>query len=97
MSKPSLKSQAKQSDTGTINALFIALPLLVISLIYATKTVDLVLLPKFIAFAIFSIFINAIALKNSDAFNTVKQHLFFKIYLVYLITAQWVLLRKPKM
>lgn len=87
MSKPTPKAHLKQSDSGTANAIFIALPLLIISLLYSTKAVDAVLLPKFIAFAIFSIVINAIAFKNSDAFNTVKQHLFFKIYLVYLITA----------
>ncbi len=87
MSKSTPKAPIKQSDSGKANAIFIALPLLITSLLYSTKAVDAVLLPKFIAFAIFSIMINALALKNSDAFNTVKQHVFFKIYLVYLITA----------
>jgi O-antigen ligase/Tfp pilus assembly protein PilF len=87
MSKSTPKAHIEQSDSGKANAIFIALPLLIISLLYSTKAVDAVLLPKFIAFAIFSIVINALALKNSVAFNTVKQHVFFKIYLVYLITA----------
>jgi hypothetical protein len=67
--------------------MFITLPLLIVSLLYSTKAVDAVLLPKFIAFAIFSIIINALALKNAAAFNEVKQHLFFKIYVAYLITS----------
>jgi O-antigen ligase/Tfp pilus assembly protein PilF len=87
MSKSTPKAHIKQSDRGIANAIFIAIPLLIISLLYSTKAVDAVLLPKFIGFAIFSIVINALALKNSDAFNTVKQHVFFKIYLMYLITA----------
>lgn len=87
MSKPTPKAHIKQSDISTVNAMFIALPLLIISLLYSTKAVDAVLLPKFIAFAIFAIIINALALKNASAFNNVKQHLFFKVYVVYLLTS----------
>jgi O-antigen ligase len=87
MSKPAPKAHNKQSDISIVNAMFITLPLLIISILYSTKAVDAVLLPKFIAFAIFSIIINALALKNSDAFNAVKQHVFFKIYLAYLLTS----------
>lgn len=87
MSKPTSKAQIKQSDYSKVNAFFISLPLLVISLLYSTKAVDAVLLPKFIAFAIFCIVINTMAIKNSAAFNLVKNHLFFKIYVVYLISS----------
>jgi O-antigen ligase len=87
MSKSSPKATIKQSDSGTANTVFIALPLLIISLLYSTKAVDAVLLPKFIAFAIFSIIISAFALKKSAAFITVKQHVFFKIYIAYLLTS----------
>jgi O-antigen ligase/Tfp pilus assembly protein PilF len=87
MSKPTPKAHLKQSDSGTANAIFIALPLLIISLLYSTKAVDAVLLPKFIAFAVFAIVISALALKNAAAFSEVKKHLFFKIYVAYLITS----------
>jgi O-antigen ligase len=87
MSKPTPKAHLKQSDNGTANAIFIALPLLIISLLYSTKAVDAVLLPKFIAFAVFAIVISALALKNAAAFSEVKKHLFFKIYVAYLITS----------
>ena len=78
MSKPTPKAHLKQSDNGTANAIFIALPLLIISLLYSTKAVDAVLLPKFIAFAVFAIVISPLALKNAAAFSEVKKHLFFK-------------------
>jgi O-antigen ligase/Tfp pilus assembly protein PilF len=87
MSKPTPKAHLKQSDSGTANAIFIALPLLIISLLYSTKAVDAVLLPKFIAFAVFAIVISALALKNAAAFSEVKKHLFFKISVAYLITS----------
>ena len=81
MSKPTPKAHLKQSDNGTANAIFIALPLLIISLLYSTKAVDAVLLPKFIAFAVFAIVISALALKNAAAFSEVKKHLFFILIL----------------
>lgn len=87
MPKPSPKAHPKQADSSTVNAMFITLPLLIISLLYSTKAVDAVLLPKFIAFAIFAIIISALALKNAAAFSEVKQHLFFKIYTAYLLTS----------
>jgi len=87
MAKSKQIQQIKSSHNNTVYAFVILLPLLIISLLFSTKAVDVVLLPKFIAFAIFSIVINALALKNSDAFNTVKQHVFFKIYLAYLLTS----------
>jgi len=79
--------QKKMSINSPIYAWVILLPLLVISLLYSTKAVDAVLLPKFIAFAIFSIFISALALKNATSFNVVKQHIFFKIYLAYILSS----------
>jgi O-antigen ligase/Tfp pilus assembly protein PilF len=87
MSKPTPKAQIKQQDISKVNALLITLPLLVISLLYSTKAVDAVLLPKFIAFALFSVVINALAFKNASTFNVIKNHLFFKIYLAYLLSA----------
>jgi len=87
MPKPTPKAHPKQADSTTVNAMFITLPLLIISLLYSTKAVDAVLLPKFIAFAIFAIIISALALKNAAAFSEVKQHLFFKIYTAYLLTS----------
>ena len=87
MSKLTPKAHLKQSDNSKVFAVFIVLPLLIIPLLYSTKAVDAVLLPKFIAFAIFSIFISALALKNATSFNVIKQHIFFKIYLTYILSS----------
>ena len=85
MAKSKHKEQHQTNSNGIVYAFVILLPMLLISVLYSTKAVDAVLLPKFIAFAIFSIAINALALKNVASFNIVKQHLFFKIYVAYLI------------
>lgn len=87
MSKPTPKAKIKQPDNSKAIAMLIALPLLIIPLLYSTKAVDAVLLPKFIAYAIFSLIMNALAIKNNHAFNIVKQHFFFKLYAAYLILA----------
>lgn len=87
MAKLKQVEQLKSNQNTLLHGFVILFPLLVISLLYSTKAVDAVLLPKFIAFAVFTIFINALALKNALAFDVIKQQLFFKIYVAYLITS----------
>jgi O-antigen ligase len=87
MAKLKQVEQLKSNQNTLLHGFVILFPLLVISLLYSTKAVDTVLLPKFIAFAIFTIFINALALKNAQSFDIIKQQLFFKIYIAYLITS----------
>ena len=87
MAKLKQAEQLKSNQNTSLHSFVILLPLLVISLLYSTKAVDAVLLPKFVAFAVFTIFINALALKKALAFDIIKQQLFFKIYVAYLITS----------
>lgn len=87
MAKLKQVEQLKSNQNTLLHGFVILFPLLVISLLYSTKAVDAVLLPKFIAFAVFTIFINALALKNAQAFDIIKQQLFFKIYVAYLSTS----------
>ena len=87
MAKSKQIEQNEMNINGKIYALVILLPLLILSLLYSNKAVDAVLLPKFIAFAIFSIIINVFALKNNTAFYIIKQHVFFKLYVAYLTTS----------
>jgi len=88
-SKQSIK--VKSPESSVLQAILVFLPILVIALVYSNKTVDLVLLPKYIAFAIFGILTSAMALffvrKNPSSFTIIKEHLFFKFYLAYLITS----------
>ena len=65
MAKLKQAEQLKSNQNTSLHSFVILLPLLVISLLYSTKAVDAVLLPKFVAFAVFTIFINALALKKA--------------------------------
>lgn len=96
-----MNKQAKQisvsKDKPIYEWLLVLAPLLVVCLAYSSKTVDVVLMPKFVASAIFTIIITCAAymtaMHNPESFNAVKSHLFFKIYLIYLaiyfIGLQW--------
>ncbi|HRG59778.1 MAG TPA: O-antigen ligase family protein [Bacteroidia bacterium] len=87
MAKLKQVEQQQVKSNGKLYAWLILLPLLIISLLFSNKAVDVVLLPKFIAFTVFAILINALALKNNAAFNEIKKHPFFKLYASYVLTS----------
>lgn len=88
MAKQVQKKQEQGTDSGLKYKLLISFPVIIIALIFSTKAVDLVLLPKFICYAAFAILISVIAcvytLKNPQSFNVIKESLFFKLYLAYI-------------
>jgi len=91
LSKKVNTKQIKVSNENNAIYLLIALPILFIALAFSTKTVDVVLMPKYLLFALSSIIIFIFSylnsLKQNLSFNKVSQHLYFRFYLIYIILA----------
>lgn len=89
--KKQIKIVQSKSDKKPAEALLIFSPIIIIALAYSNATVDVVLMPKYICYAVYAIIITLfsyrLAISKPENFNAVISHIFFKVYLVYLLVS----------